>query len=156
MLNVDLTDNLVGKYTGTLQIHHLDENGNTLKITHAPNTITYDAREVLSYLLAGQTSANKFVKYLHVGTNPQVPSRADVGLISDIPTAAVALTFTFPAVDRVTFEGILPNVSAANGSILQEAGLFNEDGDMFARQVYGVIDKELAIQLKYIWTIIFT
>ena len=152
--NLDLSNNIYSGYSGVLQIQHLDKDGNIIKVTHAPNVITYDARTILTYLLAGDSSAAKFVKYLNVGTVVTAPTRSDTALLGQVDQ--VALTYTFPAVDRVTFEGILPNVTPANGSTLREAGLFNEDGQMFARQVYGDIAKDAAIQLKYIWTIIFT
>jgi hypothetical protein len=153
MLDIDLGENLVGKYTGILQIQALYEDGTTVTL-NAPNVITYDARPMMAQLLAGYDSINRYAKYLKVGTVSSAPARTDTNLGNVVDT--VGLVYTFPAVDRVTFEGILATSSTANGFGLVEAGLFNETGFMFARQVYPVITKTNALQLKYIWTIIFT
>lgn len=154
MKEIDLSDNIMKKYTGILQIQELDAEGNVIKLHLAPNTITYDARAIMSQLLAGDNLTDRYVKYIKVGTSNTAPTRSDTALVALVDT--IDLTYTFPAVDRVVFEGILPNVTPANGSTLREAGLFNNNGQMFARQVYGDIAKTSAIQLKYIWTIIFT
>lgn len=154
MLQIDLSNNYYNKYVGILQIQHMDVNGNILKITNAPNVITYDARTIMTYLIAGNNLTSKYLKYLKVGTDNTVPSRSDTALIALVDS--VAVTYTFPNIDRVVFEAILPNVTPANGNTLREAGLFNEDAQMFARQSHGDIAKTAAIQLKYIWTIIFT
>jgi hypothetical protein len=152
-VNIDLSENVVGKYIGMLEIHELYADGHTI-IKHAPNVITYDARPMLAYLLAGEDSVNKFVNTLKVGTVSTAPTRSDtdLGTVND----SVPVIYTFPAVDRVVFEGILTNSSPANGAALVEAGLFNNSNQMFSRQVYPVVTKTAALQLKYIWTIIFT
>jgi hypothetical protein len=152
-MNIDLSDNVFSKYVGVLQVHEIHKNGD-IKIHHAPNTITYDARTIMTQLLAGDSLVERYAKFLKVGTSNIAPTRNDTALGGLVDT--VALTYTFPDVDRVQFEGILPNTTPANGSTLREAGLFNNNGNMFARQVHGDIAKTSAIQLKYIWTIIFT
>lgn len=152
-MQLDLTENIVPKFSGILTIHEIHDNGN-IKIHNTPNVITYDARTILSQLMSGDNSANKYIKYLNAGTDNTAPTRNDTALANQVDSSLV--TFTLPAVDRIVFEGILPNSSPSNGQTLREAGLFNEDGQMFARQVYGDIAKTSAIQLKYIWTIIFT
>ena len=154
LFTIDLSECVVPKYTGILHIEHLDKDGNVLHVTHSPNTITYDARTLLTYLLAGQSMSNKYVNALAVGTNGTAPTRNDTALGTQVDTLPV--TYTFPQSDRVVFEAILPNSTPANTSTLREAGLFNTDLNMFARQAYGDIYKSSAIQLKYIWTIIFT
>ena len=151
--NLDLGESVYNKYVGTLQIHEIHDDGNVI-IRKAPNIITYDAREILAYLLAGDNLVDRYVKYLQVGDDVTAPTRNDTTLANSVDT--VGVTYTFPLVDRVQFEAILPNVTPANGSTLREAGLFNNSGKMFSRQVHGDIAKTSAIQLKYIWTIIFT
>lgn len=153
MMNIDLSDNVYNKYIGMLSIEEIHDNGST-KIHHSPNVITYDARTIMSYLLVGEEAVNKFVKYLKVGNDNTTPTRNDTGLITLADTLSV--TYTHPDVDRVVIEAILPNITAANGTTLREAGLFNNDGQMFSRQVHGDIAKTSSLQLKYIWTIIFT
>ncbi len=150
---LNLEDNTYNRYAGVLEIHELHKNGDII-IRQTPNVITYDARTIMTYLIAGETLTNKYVRYLKVGTINTAPTRGDTALYNLVDT--VTVTYTFPQVDRVVFEGILPDVTPCNGSTLREAGLFNTDGQMFARQVYGDIAKTSAIQLKYIWTIIFT
>jgi hypothetical protein len=152
-ISLDLEHNLMYRYTGILQIHEIYSDGNII-IRHAPNVITYDARPIMTYLLAGENLANKYIQFLKVGTVNTAPTRSDTALLNLVDT--VGVTYTFSAVDRVVFEGILPNTTSCNGQTLREAGLFNNAGQMLARQVYGDIAKTNAIQLKYIWTIIFT
>lgn len=153
MNTIDISDNMANKFVGVLEIHEIHDNGEVV-VRHTPNVITYDARRIMSYLLSGENRDNKYAKYIRVGTNNTAPTRSDTALVTEVDN--FALTYTFPAVDRVVFEGILPNVSPANGQTLREAGLFNNDAQMFARQIHGDIAKTSAIQLKYIWTIIFT
>jgi hypothetical protein len=152
-MNIDLSDNVMTKYTGVLQIHEIHEDG-SIKIHHAPNTITYGARGIMSRLIAGFNPLTNYVNQLNIGTINAVPARTDTALGNQIDS--IALTYSFPDVDRVVFEGILPNVTPANGYTLREAGLFNSNLQLFARQVYGDIAKTSAIQLKYVWTIIYT
>jgi len=152
IINKDLSNNIYNKYVGTLEIHEIHKDYE--KIHKAPNVITYDARQVLSFLIAGDNLVDRYIKYLQVGTDITVPTRADSALGGTVDT--VEVTYTFPDIDRVQFEGILSNTSSANGYELVEAGLFNNSGQMFARQAYPIITKTSAIQLKYIWTIIFT
>jgi hypothetical protein len=152
-MNLNLEGNICNRFVGILQIHELHKNGNLI-IKNAPNVITYDARTIMSYLLAGEQSASKSIATLRVGTNATAETRNDTALGTQVDS--VAVTYTFPNVDRVQFEAILPNTTPANGFALVEAGLFNTDSQMFSRQTYSVITKTSAIQLKYIWTIIFT
>lgn len=152
-MNLDLSDNIFNKMLGMLSIHEIHDNGFE-KIHHAPNVITYDARTIMSYLLVGEQAADTWVRYLNVGTDNTAPTRNDTALLSQVDSLSVI--YTHPDVDRVQIEAILPNVTPANGSTLREAGLFNMASGMFSRQVHGDIAKTSAIQLKYIWTIIFT
>jgi len=150
----NLEDNVYNKYRGILQIQELDASGKVLRHISTPNVITYDARTMLTYLLAGNTVADNYVKYLIVGTDSTAPTRNDTAL--GVQVDSVSLTHTFTDVDRVQFEGILPNTTPANGYTLTEAALKSEGGKIFARQIYGGLAKTIAVQLKYIWTIIFT
>ena len=150
----DLNDNVYKGYRGYLQIQELDAQGKLIRSINTPNVITYDAREMLTFLLAGYQSASTYAKYLRVGTDNTAPTRDDTALGNQVDS--VELTYTFPDVDRVQFEGILPNTTPSNGYTLTEAGLFSENDNMFARQIYDGLGKTSAVQLKYIWTIIFT
>jgi hypothetical protein len=152
--NIDLSDSNYNRYSGILRIEELGKDGEVLAVYNAPNTITYDARTIMTYLIAGQNSTNKYVNTLAVGTDSTASDRSDTVLGTQVDE--VGVTYTFPAADRVQFEGILPKTTSANGYGLVEAGLLNQDDQLFARQTYGVITKTDAIQLKYIWTIIFS
>jgi hypothetical protein len=153
---LDLSHNFYNKYAGFLQIHHLDAEGKVLHITDAPNVITYGARSILTHLIAGDSLSNTYINSLEVGTDNTVPARTDTALGNKVDE--VGITYEYPVIypDRVVFTGILPNTTPANGSTLREAGLTNSNGELFARQVYGDIAKTAAVQLKYIWTIIFS
>jgi hypothetical protein len=153
MQEIDLADNVMPKYAGVLQIQGIHEDGSVVEL-YASNVITYDARTIMTHLLAGYDHPNRYVQTLKVGTVSTAPARTDTDLGNVVDS--VGVVYTFPNVDRVVFEGILATSSPANGQGLVEAGLFNASGFMFARQVYPVISKTNALQLKYIWTIIFT
>lgn len=159
--NIDLSECCYNGYVGVLAVQHLDVNGNLIKITQAPNLIVDNARPILTHLLA-EATATKAIGYIAVGTGTTAPTSGDLDLESRTgPNGVIGVTFSYPAADRVQFEATLPNGTGSsdyNNQTLTEAGLITSEvsGFLFARQTHGGIYKTSSIQLKYIWTIIFT
>ena len=140
---------------GQLTIKSIDRQGNEF-IYHTPNVITFDARDVMAHLLVGDNVATYQLAFLAVGLNNTAPTRSDTSLANELLQVPF-LSYTFPAAGQVEITSVLDFVSPANGQILNEAGLMCNDGTtMFARQVYGDIEKTSALQLQYIWRIIYT
>jgi hypothetical protein len=142
---------------GELTVISTDRRGN--KFTYnTPNVIVFDARPTLAHLLVGDAVSTYKIGFIAVGLNNTAPQRSDTGLIQQVLQQPIE-PYDFPGGDngQVEITATLDFTSAANGSTLQEAGLFSANGSrMFARQVHGAIAKDSSIQLQYIWRIIFT
>jgi len=142
-------------FEGQLTIKSIDRQGNEY-VYETPNVITHDARNVMSHLLAGDSVANFQLNYLAVGINNTAPTRNDTSLANEVLQVPYT-TYTFPDLGQVEFTAILDFSSPANGEVLNEAGLICSDGTtLFARQVFGDITKTSALQLQFIWRIIYT
>lgn len=140
---------------GELTIKCIDKNGNEY-IYDTPNTIVFDARDIMASLLVGDDVANLKIAKLGVGLDATLPERADVSLANELLKVDI-IGYTFPEPGHVEITAILDYTSAANGQQLQEAGLFTADeSKMFARQIFGLITKTNLFQLQFIWRIIFT
>lgn len=141
---------------GELTIKAIDRNGNTAHIYETPNTIVYDARDLMSFLLVGDNVADKKISKLGVGLDGTPPARTDGTLGNELIKIDIS-NYTFPESGHVEITAVLDYTSAANGQVLQEAGLFSADGTtLFARQIFGEITKSNLFQLQFIWRIIFT
>ena len=141
------------------------------------NKITFLAADVLVELLA-QRATDPVPGYnsifsMRMGTSNTPASRADTNL------GAFVIGKELTDVDKVTgvpgelqFSATL-EAADANGSTLQEAGLFTKgdagvptpsdapgtapgDPRMFARQIHPAIIKSVAITVEYSWRIAFT
>ena len=157
---MDLSNN--SKYElpcrGELTINTYDINGRLLHVYETPNTIVYGARTLMAKLLVGDDTTNKKISKLAVGVDATPPTRNDTQLRSKVggfvPIAPSAITY--PAVGQVELRALLAHDQAV-GSTLTEVGLFTEDETtMFARQVHGDHVKTNALQMEYLWRIIFT
>lgn len=141
---------------GELTIKSYDLKGNLVHVYDTPNTIVFDARDIMASLLAGDSVATKKIAKIGTGLDGTLPVRADTSLGNELLKVDIT-SYTFPATGHVEFTAILDYTSAANGQVLQEAGLFTADGTkMFARQIFGAITKSNLLQLQFIWRIIFT
>jgi hypothetical protein len=142
-------------YEGQLTIKSIDRKGNVF-VYDTPNVITFAARPVMAHLLVGDNVTTYKLANLAVGLNNTAPSRDDTSLANELLQVPFT-TYTFPEDGHVEMSAILDFSSPANGQVLNEAGLICADGTtLFARQVYGDITKTSALQLQYIWRIIYT
>ena len=124
------------------------------------NTITYDGLSGIIKLLAqnsGDVLADYQIKSLRVGTGTIAPTRADTALVAEV--------FSMPLVDVDRVETIATSqlvitktlqTTEANGNTLVEAGLFYNNGTLFARQIHPAIPKTVIITVTYEWQISFT
>lgn len=142
-------------FEGKLTIKSIDKNGNTY-IYKTPNVITFGARDVMAHLLVGDDVTNYKLANLAVGLDNTAPTRDDTALANELLQVSFT-TYTFPAAGQVEMTAILDFSSPANGNVLNEAGLICADGTtLFARQIFGDITKTSALQLQFIWRIIYT
>lgn len=142
-------------YEGKLTIKSIDRQGNVF-IYKTPNVITFGARDVMAHLLVGDNVSTYKLANLAVGLDNTAPTRNDTSLANELLQVPFT-TYTFPAAGQVEMTAILDFSSPANGQILNEAGLICADGTtLFARQVFGDITKTSALQLQFIWRIIYT
>lgn len=142
-------------YEGQLTIRSTDRQGNVFTYK-TPNVITFGARDVMAHLLVGDDVTNYKLANLAVGLNNTAPTRSDTTLANELLQVSFT-SYSFPAAGQVEMTAILDFTSPANGQILNEAGLICADGTtLFARQVFGDITKTSALQLQFIWRIIYT
>jgi hypothetical protein len=100
--------------------------------------------------LLGGDATGKKLTHISVGTNPTPPSLTDT-----------AITGAFSkAIDSVAYVGnnivqFIYSIAGteANGITIQEAGLFNDSGVLFARKQRSPIVKTSAIALEGVWEI---
>ena len=151
--------------------------GEVKKRIEIRNKITFLAADVLVELLAQRASdpvpGQNSIVSLRMGTSNTAASRSDTNL------GAFVIGKELTDVDKVTsvpgelqFSATL-EAEDANGSTLQEAGLFTKgdagsptpsdtpgtapgDPRMFARQIHPAIIKSAAITVEYSWRIAFT
>lgn len=143
---------------GELTVVSIDKNGNVLHEYETPNTIVFDARDIMAQLLVGDSVSTVKIGKIGVGVGSVAPARADTSLVNEILKVDIT-GYDFPVGNpgHIEITALLDYTSGANGQDLTEAGLFTTDGTkMFARQIFGSITKTSSLQLQFIWRIIFT
>jgi hypothetical protein len=93
--------------------------------------------------------------HLAVGTSSTVVNTLDISLGAEV--ARIALTTSSAAAGVVTYSIYIPS-TMANGSTLQECGLFNASsgGTLFARATFSSIAKDPTISISFTWQITIT
>jgi len=158
MNNLEMTDISTKELPchGQLTVKAFDKKGRLVHVYETPNTIVYDARDIMASLLVGDSVSTKKLSKIGTGLDGTPPVRTDTTLGNELLKVDIT-SYTFPATGQVELSALLDYTSAANGQPLQEAGLFSADGTtMFARQIFGTITKSSSLQLQFIWRIIFT
>jgi hypothetical protein len=131
-----------------------------LRLRHH-NTIVYTGLNAILQLLAQNVlsgaPATHQISTLRVGTGTVAPTRADLGLGTEVFSMALAdvnRVESFATGELIITQTLLgPD---ANGNTLTEAGLFLADGSMFSRQIHAAITKGPAITVTYEWRLAFT
>jgi hypothetical protein len=139
------------------------------EIALAGNLVVSDARANMSRLIAGDTntSGERYVTKMswggagHDGGDPTTavpPSASDSALGAEITSVGTsgkkAVTYDFPDATTVRFISTLSE-SDAVGEGLSEAGLWTDDGTLFARKTFGLISKSSAFSFEFRWRILF-
>lgn len=114
------------------------------------NKVVLSGRNLMRDLLTGDSTAD--VSHIAVGTSGTVVADSDTALGGEV--TRLAFTKHATSDNQAVFYLYLPS-TAANGSTLQEAGIFNaaSAGDMFARATHTSIAKTASIAIYYTWTI---
>lgn len=165
------------KVAGHLEIWRVFDDGTREVHNSAPNTIVFDGIEALSRLVAqaaGSVPAEDGVHSLWIeASTATLPAAAptDTG-----PQGTVAKYYTFDkSADVSTNVGGVSGLTEfratlgkleGNGSTIRAAGLYTRDDDddptlatqpsLFARQVFGAIEKKIDFALEFVWKIQFS
>jgi hypothetical protein len=115
------------------------------------NLVVTLGRTNIAKLLGGDAAGKKITSF-KAGTSGTAPTSADTAITS--PFSKAITSATYPAAGQVQFNFSI-ETSEANGMTIQEFGLFNEDGSMFARKTWGAIAKTNSIRIVGTWKIIF-
>ena len=115
------------------------------------NLVVLLGRTNLAKLLGGDTAGKKVTSF-KAGTSGTVPSAGDTSITS--PFSKAITSVTYPADGQVQFNFSI-ETSEGNGTAIQEFGLFNQDGVMFARKTRAVINKDNTIRIAGAWKITF-
>ena len=138
------------KATGHFLMEVIDVvTGEVIDRYEANNLVVNSGLLNVTRLLGGDPAGSKLT-HISVGTNGAPPALTDT-----------AITGAFSkAIDSVAYVGnnIVQYIysigsSEANGMTIQEAGLFNNSGVLFARKQRSPIVKTSAVALQGIWTI---
>lgn len=138
---------------GNLEIQKIYEDGTRELHSSKKNEIVAGGLTALTQIFGNAPSPTGYAQRrpvsIAVGTG--TPSTTALG------TEVFEDTFdstTYPTASSVRFEMILQQ-GEANGSPLQEAGLFSADGTMIARQSFQTITKNSSFQLAFVWSFTF-
>jgi hypothetical protein len=127
--------------------------GDVLQVEEVHNLVTLQGRNLVRDLL--NEANDNGLTHIALGTDETAAAASDTNLRAEVHRD----TFT----KRISSDGVLTlqyflASSAANGSTLREAGLFNAatGGVCFARATHGGIAKSSAITVTYTWQITIT
>lgn len=115
------------------------------------NVVVTAGKNYLATWLTAATQADYFMRYIALGTGTNAANASDTALQTEL-TTRVAGTLT-PS------SNIWQNVAAfgpgVNTGAITEAGIFSasSSGTMFARQVFGVINKAAGDSLTVTWQV---
>lgn len=132
-----------------------------------PNMIVDGAKKILAYLVATAPTNNR-ITTLQLGTmghgpdilTPVPPLATDSSLNDPAPFSVERATYEFGPTgveNQVTFTFNLekPYGNGTGVKAYTEAGLFVQEGTMFARETFPAIVKNSTRRIVFAWTIIF-
>lgn len=162
-----------GTFKGKVRVS-VEEDGKEEVVWEDPNLIVDLGRKVLTHLLA-EADQNYMVSSISLGTKghdlttgdilaPVAPTISDIGLIDtvDMFSKAISTNFAYqgtaPADNSIQFQIILEK-SEGNGTTgtiaYTEAGLFTNNGSLFARETFPAIVKNANRRITFQWIILF-
>ncbi len=133
-----------------------DKNGKVL--IDRKNLVVNSSRFILQRLI-GSAQANKELKNLRVGTGTSPASLTDLNLQSGVIISGssynkLKTSTTYPTSESVTFHFVL-TTTEANGNLLTEFALYDDNNTMFSRVVTAGYYKDSTTTLTIEWTITF-
>jgi len=137
------------KATGTLSVVLKDSEGNTKDERQINNLVVTSG---LTYIASRMKDATATAMgYMAIGTGTTAAAAGDTALVTELDRNAVtSVTATGAAIAYVT------TWAAGDGTgAITEAGIFNaaSAGDMLARTVFSVVNKDADDTLSITWTI---
>jgi hypothetical protein len=142
------TENI--EVTGSFNLQVIDNaTGKVLENYEAANLVVTLGRTNICRLLGGN-AAGKAVTKIAVGTSAAVTAISNTALTSQFSKNIDSVDY--PEANSVRFNWIL-GTADANGKTIQEFGLLNDSGVLFARKVRTAIVKSSAISLVGNWKI---
>ena len=137
------------KIKGDLVITLTDEIGNVKQHMEVPNLIVTLGKNHIASRIAG--TAQTVMTLMQVGSSATTPTLTDTALITEAPTAKVALAGFVATNNQITATATFgPGIG---GTSLREAGLFNASSIMLARTTFPLISKASNDTLSITWTI---
>jgi len=156
------------KARGIVSIYECLDDGSEMLLHHDPNVVVKLGKQILARRLATNDPLDMIAE-IRLGTgghepgdpstpNPNQPTEDDVGLEAEEFTKALAGTPIAVAGGLgVQFSFILEKTEANGTGSVQytEAGLYNGNNTMFARETFAFFRKDSTIKIKVLWTIVF-
>lgn len=136
---------------GRVKIAAYDQNGALIWGSQGDNLVVNLGRESAAKMAATGDSQYQFAS-VSFGTSDTPPSPSDTTITGAIDKAATSITNpTFNTVEVVAELG----TTEGNGTTFTEVGLMCDNGDLYARRVFGSFAKTSASRLVVTWTIQF-
>lgn len=151
----------VPRLQGEIELH-VRRDGVLVQHIRKRNTIVYDGRNALLYLLAQTVGVpgDWRITRLIPGTDATPPTVGDLavgaplGLSDQIVLTAPDYTIS-AASGELIITGTL-DTTQANGFFLREIGLVMSNGELFARQIHPTVEKTAMLTVTYTWRIAVT
>ena len=162
---------------GELEVLAFDaKTGRLVRIFRDGNIVVNLARATMAHLVSDPGASSqgyvvttmKFGQGGHDPNNPTLPippTTSDTDLNDPITgnDSTQAVSFDYPdgpMGTKVRFAATIPAVCDINGTppagqAISEAGLFSDNGNMFAKKTFGILTKTEEIAFTFRWTIIF-
>lgn len=136
--------------TGNVKIETVNFATNERKSQTVKNLVVTAGRNLIRDLLTENTDAG--LTHFAVGTGSTAAAAGDTALGGEVQRGSITKQAT--SAGQFIIYYYLPS-TAANGSTLTEAGIFNASsgGTMFCRTTYAGIAKTSSIAVYYTWTI---
>lgn len=155
--------NSFAKISGQVTIRTRElSTGRILKELSAANKVVNTGLSAIAYLLANDETSSTVYDYrirgLRVGTNPTPTEAGHVQLVEEVVAGRVVLDDInlVVAPGKLTITATLPDALGQTPVMLQEAGLFTQNGTMFARHVHAPLTTVPGVQFEYAWVLTFT
>jgi len=140
--------------TGQVRVRVFERGRLVSQIEHK-NLVVSAGRNSLIDLVTGVSGAatDKEITQIAVGTNNASPSLSDTSITNDVKKAIATVTPS-PGTRSVNFQTTFDS-SDANGTQIEELGLYTADNTLFARVNSISLTKTNLISLEISWSIFF-